>query len=219
MAIKIEMLRCFVAVARSGNLADAADRLYRTPSAVSMMLKQLEGHLGAPLFVSERKSKLTALGAFVLDQAIAELEHFERSVSAIESFARSESGLVRIAAVPSVAEAMLPQVVRRFLRDYPGVWIDIRDMESSAVFRELERERVDLGVASGTNKPGRYRARSLILRRARHRLPRRSPAGYCRPPGRWPGPNSPAGRLLPTASAVVVADIAHHQLALGLLQE
>ena len=40
--IKIEMLRCFSAVARSGNLADAAARLGRTQSAVSMTLKQLE---------------------------------------------------------------------------------------------------------------------------------------------------------------------------------
>lgn len=149
MAIKIEMLRCFATVARSGNLADAADKLGRTPSAVSMMLKQFEDHLGAPLFESERKSKLTALGAFVLDEATGELDRFERTVGAIESFARSEAGLVRIAAVPSVAEAILPQVVRSFLRDHPGVWIDIRDMDSAAVLRELERERVDLGLATG----------------------------------------------------------------------
>ena len=50
MAIKIEMLRCFVAVAEHGNLNDAANRLGRTPSAVSMSLKQLTDHLGAPLF-------------------------------------------------------------------------------------------------------------------------------------------------------------------------
>jgi len=152
MAIKVEMLRCFATVARSGNLADAADKLGRTPSAVSMMLKQFEDHLRSPLFESERKSKLTVLGAFVLDEAVGELDHFDRTVSAIESFARSESGLVRIAAVPSVAEAILPQVVRSFLRDHPGVWIDIQDMDSAAVLRELERERVDLGLATGVGK-------------------------------------------------------------------
>ncbi len=149
MAIKIEMLRCFATVARSGNLADAADKLSRTPSAISMMLKQFEAHLGAPLFESERKSKLTALGVFVLDEAVRELDHFERTVVAIESFARSESGFVRVAAVPSVAEAILPQVVRDFVRNRPGVRIDIRDMDSAAVLREIERERVDLGLATG----------------------------------------------------------------------
>jgi DNA-binding transcriptional LysR family regulator len=150
LAIKIEMLRCFAAVARSGNLAGAADRLGRTPSAVSMMLKQFEDHLGAPLFESERKSKLTALGAFAFDEARRELDHFERSIAAIENFARSNAGFVRIAAVPSVAEAILPQVVQGFLSAHPAVRVDIRDMDSAAVLREIERERVDLGLATST---------------------------------------------------------------------
>ena len=149
MAIKIEMLRCFATVAHSGKLSDAADKLGRTPSAVSMMLKQFEEHLGASLFESERKSRLTALGKFVLGEAVGGLERFDRTVTAIESFARSEAGLVRIAAVPSVAEAILPHVVQRFLSDHPGVWVDIRDMDSTAVLRELENERVDLGLATG----------------------------------------------------------------------
>lgn len=149
MAIKIEMLRCFAAVARSGNLADAAESLGRTPSAISMMLKQFETHLGASLFESERKSRLTALGRYALGEAMRELDHFERTVTSIESFARSDSGFVRVAAVPSVAEAILPEVARGFLRDRPGVRIDIRDMDSVAVLRELERERVDFGLATG----------------------------------------------------------------------
>lgn len=150
MAIKIEMLRCFVTVARSGNLADAAETLGRTPSAVSMMLKQFEEHLGVPLFESERKSRLTALGSFTLDEAMSELDHFERTIASIESFARSKAGFVRVAAVPSVAGVILPEVIRGFLRDRPGVHVDIRDMDSATVLRELERERVDLGLATGT---------------------------------------------------------------------
>lgn len=39
MAINIDILRYFVAVAESCNLADATDKLGRTPSAISMMLK------------------------------------------------------------------------------------------------------------------------------------------------------------------------------------
>lgn len=149
MAIKIEMLRCFAAVARSGNLADAADRLARTPSAISMMLKQLEDHLGAPLFESGRKSKLTALGMFALDEASRELDHFDRAVVSIEHFARAKSGLVRVAVVPSVAETILPDIIQAFLADHPQVHIDIRDTDSAGVAREIQRERVDLGIATG----------------------------------------------------------------------
>ena len=149
MPVKLEMLRCFIMVARSGNLVDAAKALNRTPSAISMMLKQLEKQLGSALFESERKSKLTALGAFTLMEAGRELENFDQTVAAITAFARSESGLVRVAAVPSVASTILPKVIKQSLSEYPDVSVDLRDMDSKGILRELEKERIDIGIGTG----------------------------------------------------------------------
>ena len=84
--IKTEMLRVFVEVARAGNLVTAAEALGRAPSAVSMTLKQLEAHLGQPLFESERKSRLTALGAYAFEMANRELTHFDRTIAALTGF-------------------------------------------------------------------------------------------------------------------------------------
>ncbi|WP_424940713.1 LysR family transcriptional regulator [Aliiroseovarius sp. S253] len=148
MALKIEMLRGFATVARSGNLSDAAQTLGRTPSAVSMMLKQLETHLGEPLFETDRKSKLTALGAFVLEQAERELQQFDNTVKAIEGFAKATHGHVRIATVPSVAGTIIPQVFSRHINDYGNVDIEVRDMDSSSILHELDRDRIDIGIAT-----------------------------------------------------------------------
>lgn len=146
--IKMEMLRCFVTVARSGNLGDAAATLGRTPSAVSMMLKQFEEHLGHPLFQSDRKNKLTPLGSFAFDEACREVAHFERTIAVISNFAKAKSGMVRMAAVPSVAGSVLPLAINRFLTTNPDVTLDIRDMDSASIHRELLRERIDFGLAS-----------------------------------------------------------------------
>ncbi|WP_421702933.1 LysR family transcriptional regulator [Aliiroseovarius sp.] len=155
MALKIEMLRGFAAVARSGNLSDAAERLGRTPSAVSMMLKQLETHLGEPLFETDRKNKLTALGTFVLDQAERELQQFDNTVKAIEGFAKATHGHVRIATVPSVAGTIIPQVFSRHINDFDNVDIVLRDMDSSSILHELSRDRIDIGIATlGDNGVG-----------------------------------------------------------------
>lgn len=148
MSIKIEMLRCFATVARRGKLSEAADQLGRTPSAVSMMLKQLENHLGEPLFETDRKNKLSALGEFVLEQAEHELRQFDSTVQAIEGFASARQGHVRIAAVPSVAGSILPQAILSYTKDFPDVKIELRDMDSASVLRELARERVDIGLAT-----------------------------------------------------------------------
>ena len=94
MAIKIDMLRCFQAVANHGSLAAAATVLGRTPSAISMMLKQFEEHIGAPLFETARKARLTPLGALILTEAQRELGHFDRTIQAIEGLSQAKLGSV-----------------------------------------------------------------------------------------------------------------------------
>lgn len=159
--IKTEMLRAFVEVARAGNLVDGARALGRTPSAVSMTLKSLEEHLGQPLFESERKSRLTPLGGFALEMAERELAHFARTVRAVEDFAGARSGEVRIAAVPSYAGSELPALALDFMRRHPNVRLDIHDLDSASILRELERERIDLGIVSDAREHPEFRRISL----------------------------------------------------------
>lgn len=149
MAIKIEMLRSFSAVAEAGNLQDAADRLGRTQSALSMTLKQLEEHLGQRLFENERKNKLTPLGRQIFDLAKKQLREFDFTLRAIESSANSPDGLVQIASIPTVARLVFPGVIETVTDQYPGLKIDLRDMDSQGVIDALARGHVDLGVASG----------------------------------------------------------------------
>ncbi|WP_063289731.1 LysR family transcriptional regulator, partial [Pseudovibrio sp. Ad14] len=162
MQIKIEMLRCFVAVARTGNLSDAAEVLGRTPSALSMMLKQLEENLGQSLFETDRKNRLSALGSFVLEQAERELYQFDGMVQDIVNFAKAKSGKVRLAAVPSVASTIMPEVIARFLSMRPDVHIELRDMDSASILRELEKDRIDLGIASTQGHATSFHTQTLF---------------------------------------------------------
>lgn len=162
MTVKIEMLRCFAAVARSGKLSEAAHQLGRTPSAVSMILKKLEDHLGEPLFKTDRKNRLTALGSFVLEQAERELYQFDSTVHAIESFANARHGQVRVAAVPSVASTIMPRAIACFIKDFPGVKIELRDMDSATILHELSRGRLDIGIASAGLSGGSLHRQDLL---------------------------------------------------------
>ena len=162
MAIKIEMLRCFATVAETGNLADAATRLGRTQSAISMTLKQLEEHLGQRLFESERKNRLTSLGEQVFELAQQQLMQFDDTVRAIETSASSPQGLLRIASVPSVAGLLLPPAVDVLMRRHPGLKIDIRDADTRVVLDSLVRGKVDFGIASGSHALNGIRAEPLF---------------------------------------------------------
>ncbi|MCB1883240.1 MAG: LysR family transcriptional regulator [Geminicoccaceae bacterium] len=155
MTPSIASLRTFVVVAECQNLKEAAVRLGRTPSAVSMTLAQVEAGLGGLLFEGERKTALTPLGRFALVQAQDAVERHARAVAAMRAFAKGGMGRVDVAAVPSVAQSLLPEALRRFLSDRPGVEVDVRDADSRSVWRLVEEGRVELGIASpGAEAPG-----------------------------------------------------------------
>lgn len=162
MALKIEMLRCFCTVAKAGNLAEAADQLGRTQSAVSMTLKQLEAHLNAPLFEGERKNRLTRLGEQVLTLSLGQIRQFDSTVQAIEASASAPQGILRIAAVPSIAALAFPQVVRHMSDLHPGLQIELRDTDSQQVIDALVQGQADLGLASADQVISDVRAELLF---------------------------------------------------------
>ncbi|WP_245813767.1 LysR family transcriptional regulator [Boseongicola aestuarii] len=177
MSIKIEMLRCFVTVVAQGSLAEAANALGRTASAVSMMLKQLEDHIGAPLFETARKSRLTPLGRQVLDEARREIEHFDRTVAAIDGLAKAERGQVRLAVTPSIAQSILPPILRRYVQAHPDVRIDIRDADSAQIEQDIRSEAADIGISSlgpveGYECTKLFSDRFGVICRGDHRLAR-----------------------------------------------
>lgn len=146
--IRTEALRVFVTVAECGNIRDAAERLFRTQSAISMTLKQIEDTLGAPLFETDRKHSLTDLGAFVLGVGRVLLRDHDSAMGLIGQYASGGSGRLRIAAVPSVAGLLIPAVLAGFLADRPLAEIDIVDTDSADVRRLVATGQADLGIAS-----------------------------------------------------------------------
>lgn len=150
MAIKLEMLRVFRIVAERGALSAAADALGRTPSAVSMMLAQLEDNIGAPLFESDRKNRLTKLGEQIYAEAVRATDVFESSTSAIRRLTTSIAGTVRIAAVPSATVTLLPRAIAQFRKLRPGVRLEISDLDSASVYQRVRLDEADIGIVTGT---------------------------------------------------------------------
>lgn len=144
--IRTQTLRVFVTVASCGNIRDAAKALGRTDSAISMTLKQLEGDLGAPLFETDRKHTLTALGVEVNKLAQDLLREHDRTTERIMALAAGREGVLRIAAVPSVAAQLLPPVLSAMLADHPGVRIELLDTDSASVHMLVETGVVELGI-------------------------------------------------------------------------
>lgn len=145
--LRLEALRAFVEVADHGNIKDASERLFRTPSALSMTLKQIEDRLGCPLFETDRKSSLTDMGRFLYDQSVMLLRDYDRAMERIEAQSKARSGRLRIASVPSVATMLLPAFLQEFMSTRPDLDIDLVDTDSTDVRLLVETGQVDLGIA------------------------------------------------------------------------
>lgn len=151
--IRTQALRVFVTVAECGNIRDAAQTLGRTVSAISMTLKQLEEHLGAPLFETDRKHTLTALGQEVRKLAQDMLRAHDHTTERIAAIASGREGSLRIAAVPSVAAQLLPPLLTAMLSESGRIRIELIDTDSATVHRLVETGEVELGIG-GRPAPG-----------------------------------------------------------------
>ncbi|MDF1749180.1 MAG: LysR family transcriptional regulator [Alphaproteobacteria bacterium] len=146
--IKLEALRVFVTVAELGNIRDASDRLGRTASAISMTLKQLEEEVGNPLFESDRKNSMTALGQFMLETGREQIQSYDKSIRMIKDYAQDKIGHLALASVPSVAANLIPLLLPRFVQERPGITIELFDIDSRSVSAMVESGQADLGIAS-----------------------------------------------------------------------
>jgi len=153
--LRLESLRTFVEVADHGNIKAASEKLYRTPSALSMTLKQIEERLGCALFETDRKSSLTDMGQFLYAQSVVLLRDYDRAMERIQAQSKARSGRLRIASVPSVAAMLLPPMLQEFLKDRPDLDIDLVDTDSTDVRLLVETGQVDFGIAgTGLDVPG-----------------------------------------------------------------
>lgn len=138
-----DILRTFVAISETGSFTTAADRVFRTPSAVSMQIKKLEEQLNATLFLRDARSvTLTESGETLLPYARRMLA---LSNEAVGRFRMPEmKGVVRLGAPDDIGERFMPTILRRFAEVYPAIMVDLTVDTSSQLRRRLQEQRLDL---------------------------------------------------------------------------
>lgn len=115
-------LRALVAVADSGSVRAAARRLTVTEPAVSAALAALAREVKASLVERDgRGLRLTPAGAAYAAYARRILGLHEEALAAARSSSDAGRGLVRVAAVPTAGEHLLPTALASFLAAHPAV--------------------------------------------------------------------------------------------------
>jgi DNA-binding transcriptional LysR family regulator len=130
-------LRALVEFARAGSIAGAADRLYRTPSAITRQLQRLEAALGAELLDrSVKPPRLNSLGSRVLEQARDLLQRTE-ALKSVTSSGAEPHGLLRIGLSHPLAEGTLIGPILALTEKYPRVRLRLLSELTAELFRRL----------------------------------------------------------------------------------
>jgi DNA-binding transcriptional LysR family regulator len=140
-------LRTFVAVADTGSVREAAERLVVSQSAVSSVLAALQEEIGVRLVQRNgRGLRLTEPGQVLAGYARRILGLWEEAQVATVARADPEHGCVRLAAVTTAGEQVIPPVLATFRRAHPSVEVTLEVGNRRRVWELLTSGGADLGV-------------------------------------------------------------------------
>jgi LysR family transcriptional regulator, cyn operon transcriptional activator len=146
--MELRHLRYFVAMADAKTMGQAADLVFVTQSTLSHQLAQLETELDVALFERVgRNLRITDAGRELLGHArgvLAQVEEGKRAVSRSRSTA---SGNLRVGVIHSFVTGLMPQVAAIFLKEHPGVRLQVAELTGVEIEAQVGEGFLDLGVA------------------------------------------------------------------------
>jgi DNA-binding transcriptional LysR family regulator len=150
----IRQLRAFLAVYQLRKLSTAAQRLFVTQSAVSMLIRQLEDGLATRLFDRTTRSLKPTAAA---EQMMVTVERILRDVDSLSNdfreLATLERGRVTLAITPTLAGFLLPGAMRAFNEQHPKVRVLVNDCAPDQFISRIIGEHVDFGIGT-PERPG-----------------------------------------------------------------
>lgn len=142
-------LRNLLAMADTGSLARAAERLHLTPSALSHQIKLLEDYYGLALFHRHTKPiRLSAAGQKLVALARDTLPRFEQVERELARIAAGDAGRLYLAIECHACFEWLMPVLARFKARWPAVDVDIRLGLAFDSLPALRQGDIDLVITS-----------------------------------------------------------------------
>lgn len=145
-------LRTFIAVAETGAVRAAAALLVVTPSAVSSALAALQDEVGTPLVVRQgRGLQVTEAGLVYADYARRILGLLDEARGAAAGELDPGNGELRLAAVTTAGEQIVPLLLAGFRERYPGAGLRLEVGNRDRVHALLESHEADVAIGGRPN--------------------------------------------------------------------
>ena len=145
---RTQALRCFITIAREGSVSGAAEKLYVTQPSISAAVSSLSREIGVDL--TERVGRgigLTAAGESFRPYAADVLGLVEQGRQAAREAADHSLRSLRLVAVATAAEYVVPSLLRTFHRLHPEINLSLEVANRATVFERVLEHEVDVAIA------------------------------------------------------------------------
>ena len=144
-----DQLTTFVQVAKLKSFSKAGQKVFRSQSAVSAQIRQLEQAYKAKLLDRSAKSvELTPAGEVLFEYADRLLRLRDESMQIVADRGSVVQGPVTFGANEATCLYLLPDILSEFKRRYPLVHISIYRNFSHKILQRLEEGSLDLGIVT-----------------------------------------------------------------------
>lgn len=134
-------------VAQTGSFSQAAKELFISQSTLSQQIQQLENEVGVKLLErNTRKVTLSEYGQEFLPYAKNLIYDAEACLGSIMDVRNMATGKLVIGVTYTFSSVMV-DVLKEFIRDYPGIRLSIRTALMEELMDMLERNEIDLALS------------------------------------------------------------------------
>jgi DNA-binding transcriptional LysR family regulator len=161
--LKIHQLESFMEAAATGSFRQAAERMHRSPSAVSAHIQQLEDQLEVPLLErTTRRMKLTPEGRLLLSRCEHILAELDTAAQEVHDASVSRRARISIGVSPSVSRHHLLPVIARHQKEHPEFALEIHEAFADALYEQLAARTTDFAIGPGISGRHDFHARPVI---------------------------------------------------------
>lgn len=145
----------FYHVAKLGSFTKAADATFRTQSALSQQIKNLEEELECRLLerIGKRKLRLTSAGERFYQFAETILERYDALTEELNELKGIQKGRLRMAAPFTTLYHLFPMALKKYTERFPYVELTILDRSQQGVLDLIKNGDIDFGMVLESNVP------------------------------------------------------------------
>lgn len=147
--MNIQQFQYVLAVAEFRHFETAAEKCFVSQSTLSTMLLKFEEELGVTIFDrKKRPMEITKEGEQIVERLkiiTTEIDYLKELSDEIRGEIK---GVLKIGCIPTVAPFLLPLFLMEFAEKHPKLEIEVHEITTEEIVRQLKSRELDIGIIS-----------------------------------------------------------------------